>query len=461
MPESTWERLVEERKRRFLHRGMLFAGVSGISYGLYTAFLTLAQTQGVWGEWISGSAWGMGNPALSAFTVTFALAALAAAINDLFSGVWSVLVCAKNGQLNDLLMTIRSKPGIVMMACSAIGGPIATIAYVVALNAAAASGNPGVIVPIAALNCAIGTVLGRILFNQGLEAHKVAGVIVCLLASVLVGGTSYASIGPGVFFGCLFALIAAFGWGLEGCVAGFGTTLIDYRVGIAIRQSTAGILELFVAFPIFACIGEGFNEIGAIAGAAFTDPSLVLFLISGLFAMPAFSFWYKGNSMCGTSLGMACNGTYAFWGPLFIWLFMGVFGIGGHSADYPPLKAVQWVGALVMIAGIFLIAVNPAGNLQKEGSRTVARSKDPLTYAIILLFLDGRQRCAQDIISELKPVYLDHKLLTVPDVAEMLATAKENGLLDETGYEASGEELQLLYRINEYGRSMASRYLKR
>ena len=165
MPESTWERLVEERKRRFLHRGMLFAGVSGISYGLYTAFLTLAQTQGVWGEWISGSAWGMGNPALSAFTVTFALAALAAAINDLFSGVWSVLVCAKNGQLNDLLMTIRSKPGIVMMACSAIGGPIATIAYVVALNAAAASGNPGVIVPIAALNCAIGTVLGQLLLD--------------------------------------------------------------------------------------------------------------------------------------------------------------------------------------------------------------------------------------------------------------------------------------------------------
>lgn len=46
----------------------------------------------------------------------------------------------------------------MMMLCAAIGGPFATIAYVVALNSTTAASNPGVIVPIAALNCAIGTV---------------------------------------------------------------------------------------------------------------------------------------------------------------------------------------------------------------------------------------------------------------------------------------------------------------
>lgn len=75
-----------------------------------------------------------------------------------------------------------------MVLCAAIGGPFATIAYVVALNSATATGNPGVIVPIAALNCAIGTVLGRILFKQRLEAHKVAGVLVCLVAAGIIGG---------------------------------------------------------------------------------------------------------------------------------------------------------------------------------------------------------------------------------------------------------------------------------
>ena len=63
--------------------------------------------------------------------------------------------------------------------------------------------------------------------------------------------------------------------------------------------------------------------------------------------------------MCGAALGMACNGMYAFWGPFFIWVILGALNIGGMAADYPPLSAIQWAGALIMIVGIFLIAVNP------------------------------------------------------------------------------------------------------
>lgn len=175
--------------------------------------------------------------------------------------------------------------------------------------------------------------------------------------------------GPEALFGCLFAFLTAFGWGFEGCVAGFGTVLIDYRIGIAIRQLTAGLLEFIIAFPILATIGDGFATVSAMVSAVATDPAILLFAISGFFAMPAFSFWYKGNSMCGTALGMACNGMYAFWGPFFIWLIMGVLNAGGMSTNYPPLSAEQWIGALIMVAGIFCIAINPLTVLkQKEAS---------------------------------------------------------------------------------------------
>ncbi len=362
--------LREERKRKYFVRGIAFAVASGICYGLYTGFLTLAETQGVWGEWFVGAEWGNGQAALSAFVITFALAALAAGINDLISGIWSVLVCAKNRQLGDFWKTMKSKPGLVMMVCAAIGGPFATIAYIIGLNSATAAGNPGVIVPIAALNCAIGAVLGRIFFKQTLNAHKVVGIAICLLAAALIGGTSFAAMGPEALMGCLFAFLAAFGWGFEGCVAGFGTILIDYRIGIAIRQVTAGVLELFVVFPLLMVFGGGMELLGAVSSAAATSPALLFFLISGFFAMPAFSFWYKGNSMCGTALGMACNGMYAFWGPFFIWIILGVLNIGGMAADYPPLSSMQWIGALIMVVGIFCIAVNPAELLRsnkKEG----------------------------------------------------------------------------------------------
>ena len=361
--------LREERKRKYFVRGIAFAVASGICYGLYTGFLTLAQTQGVWGEWFAGSEWGGGQAALGAFAVTFALAALAAGINDFISGIWSLIVCAKNRQLADLWKTVKSKPGLVMMLCAAIGGPFATIAYVVALNSATAAGNPGVIVPIAALNCAIGAVLGRLFFKQTLNAHKVAGIAICLLAAALIGGTSFATMGPGALMGCLFAFLAAFGWGFEGCVAGFGTILIDYRIGIAIRQVTAGVLELFMVFPLLMLFGGGAEALGSVAKAAFTSPAMLFFLISGFFAMPAFSFWYKGNSMCGTALGMACNGMYAFWGPFFIWIIMGVLNIGGMAADYPPLSSAQWIGALYHGCGHFLHCGQSrrVASLEKEG----------------------------------------------------------------------------------------------
>lgn len=69
--------LRKQRHRSFMMKGIAFAVASGICYGLYTAFLTLGETQGVWGAWFAGEAWN-GNAPLSAFAITFTLAALAA-----------------------------------------------------------------------------------------------------------------------------------------------------------------------------------------------------------------------------------------------------------------------------------------------------------------------------------------------------------------------------------------------
>lgn len=461
------------QKREFFRRGITFAVMSGVCYGLYTGFLTLAETQGPWGMWFGD------GTGLSAFTVTFALAALAAGLNDLWSGVWSVVSCAVHGQLGDLGKTVRTKPGHVMMLCAVVGGPLATVCYVVGLNSATAAGAPGIIVPIAALNCAIGAVLGRVLFKQKLAPHAVAGIVVCLAAGMLIGGASFASVGSEALVGCLFAFLAAFGWGFEGCVAGFGTVLIDYRIGIAIRQVTAGVLELMVMFPVLAAIGDGWSSVPTLLGTALSDPSLLIFAVSGLFAMPAYSFWYKGNSMCGTALGMACNGMYAFWGPFFIWVILGVLNVGGMGASYPPLTVAQWAGALIMVFGIFVIAVSPASlfgrresvGVTPEAERPVdagacsrfrvVDSSLPLYYSILRYFEDGAIGDAVGVVHALQSAYAGSRQLTESHVGEALATAKENGLLDEVGCEQGDDErLRVLYRMNDFGREMVTRYIR-
>ncbi len=84
----------------------------------------------------------------------------------------------------------------------------------------------------------------------------------------------------------------------------------------------------------------------------------------------------------------------------------------------------------------------------------------PLYYAIIKHFEDGKRDCAQGVVSSLAPAYHGHKLLNVKDVSEALATAKENGLLDEVdcALDADGE-LAISYAITDFGADMVRKYI--
>ena len=344
--------LLQARLRRtHVKQGVAAALVSGLAYGLYTAFVAKATGTGVWGQWYAGP--------LPALTIVL-LGALAAAINDTISAVWGVLIALAKGKLGDLVRCLRTKPGVVMMLCALIGGPVAGTAYIVALRMAGS-----LIIPIAALCPAIGALLGRLLFRQSLNARMLVGVFVCVGASMLIGSVSLQD-GPSgaTFVGCVIALIAAFGWGLEGCVAGVGTTLIDHEIAVAIRQTTSGLTNLFILVPVLAVVGGDTTHTVALVGQAITDgPAMLLFVVSGFCALFAFGLWYQGNGRCGAALGMACNGTYSFWGPFFCWILLGVISGGAGWA----LAPVAWVGAVVMAAGIFLIAVDPVAWLARRG----------------------------------------------------------------------------------------------
>lgn len=85
----------------------------------------------------------------------------------------------------------------------------------------------------------------------------------------------------------------------------------------------------------------------------------------------------------------------------------------------------------------------------------------PLYYAIIKHFKNGTVDCAQGVVKALEPEYSGYKLLTLNDVAEALATAKENGILEETVYAIDGNnQLVTNYRMTEFGKDMVDRYIK-
>ncbi|WP_346884260.1 hypothetical protein [Clostridium sp. UBA4395] len=339
----------------FLKKGISIALFSGLMYGFYSAFLTLGMTKGVWGDW-----YGANTAGLSAVAITYVLGALGSAVNDTCSAVWAVIYATVKGKLGDFFRCLKTKPGAVMILAALIGGPISSTAFVVALQMAGS-----IVIPITALCPAIGAILGRILFKQKLDKRMMLGIFICVVSSFMIGSTSIGGDAPaGMFLGICIAFIAALGWGFEGCVAGYGTSMIDSEIGITIRQATSGLSNLIILVPLFGMIfGDGIKFSTNLVSQAFTSgPAMIWFALSGLCAFVSYMSWYNGNSMCGAALGMACNGTYSFWGPFCCWIILGVIG-GMDGWALPP---IVWISAVLMMFGILVIAMNPMDLFKKK-----------------------------------------------------------------------------------------------
>lgn len=348
--ESVNSELVNAKNKlssSFFKRGIIIGLISGLFYGLYSAFITLGMSTGIWSEWYGAKS------VLPAFAVVYLLGALGAAINDTISAVWAIIIAAIKGKLGDFFRTVMTKPGRMISMAAIAGGPIAATAYVISLQLAGS-----IVIPITALCPAIASILSRILYKQKLTARTILGISICFLASFMIASTGFGGEAPsGLILGMIIAFVAALGWGIEGCVAGYATCMVDYEIGITIRQITSGLTNLIILVPIFAIMsGGGLGLSFNLFTAAVSDGSaMVWFIISGFLSVYCFNLWYKGNSMCGTALGMACNATYSFFSPLCTWVILGII-VGQEGWTLAP---IAWAAAVVMSFGILVMAVNP------------------------------------------------------------------------------------------------------
>ena len=357
----------QAQEKSYRKKGIFIALMSGFLYGGYTAFMTQGMATGVWVDYYGGTGVAAG---LSAFALVYTLSAVGAAVNDICSAVWTLIYAAIIGRLGDFARSINTKPGRILIVAAIIGGPLASTAYVIGLQMAGS-----IIVPIAALNAAIGAIIGRIIYKQKLSGGMILGIVICFAAAVIIGLFGYGIPEGGLagifgnmsgeaVIGIIAAFCAALGWGIEGAVGGYACCMVDTEIAICIRQCTSGIVNAVILCSLLAMIGgDGIGSGLVLVGHALADgPSIWMFIVAGIFASWSFKFWYKGASMCGAALGMGCNGTYAFWGPLYCLVICGlIFGGEGWNIAWPG-----WVGAITMVIGIFVLAISQQKATEKE-----------------------------------------------------------------------------------------------
>ena len=84
----------------------------------------------------------------------------------------------------------------------------------------------------------------------------------------------------------------------------------------------------------------------------------------------------------------------------------------------------------------------------------------PLYFAIMKHFESGKADCVEGVMDALRSDYGTYKLFTEKDIEESLATAKENGLLDECYWLLyKNGNLKVFYQANDFGKDMIAKYL--
>ena len=145
--------------KKFRISGIANGLISGLTYGIYSTLVMVA----------SGF-----DPLVSAAGF-LAAPFVCSGLNDLFAGIWLLIYNAKQGRLKELLRTLKTKPGQMLVIGFLLGGPIANGAYLIGLAMAGAYA-----IPISATCSLFGALFAWIFLKQRPTKRVVFGMVLCV-----------------------------------------------------------------------------------------------------------------------------------------------------------------------------------------------------------------------------------------------------------------------------------------
>ncbi|MDR2846143.1 MAG: DMT family transporter [Candidatus Methanoplasma sp.] len=328
-------------------KGTSYGLISGFSYGVNGLILTLAFTYCT-----------PLSIAESFLAANFIAPLITLIFNDAFCALWATGYNVIFGRRKELVRALRTRPGKILFIAAIIGGPIAQGGYYIGLSTAGLAYTAG----ISALFVVVGPILARIFLRQVIGKRVYLGIFICVAGSIIMCYVAPDGIDSSLFYlGILCAFMAAVGWGAEGVIASFGTSVIDPGIAVTIRwisSSTLSALIFIPALTIIAVSGD-FSGASMFADIISNPVTLGVLAVAGLAGAGCGIGWYTAGNMVGAGKGCALNSTYVAWGILLAIVFLG-----------QAITAQVVVGGALVLAGAILVSWNP-GELFRKGDKIV------------------------------------------------------------------------------------------
>lgn len=323
--------LIVKKNSAYVKKGIFWGLLSGILCG----FLTIFEDRGLALEPFSG----LDSLALFAVPVIFGCLQDAASCLCVFG------FNLANGKAAEYVRAVKTKPFLLLTISAIIGGPGAACFYLAGVYFA----GPFYPVVLSATFPAMGAVLSRIVLKEKISKRGWLGIAVAVIGAMVVSmgsGSMDISAYPHFTLGCIFGLLAAVGWAVEGVVSNAGMDFIDPEVANGLRYTISLIFYLLIGIPFISGVGlKGYS----ILASALHGKVLFYVFMAGAVEGIGYYYYYKANNACGVARAQTFNSTYTAWSCI-------ICAVVYHEA----LALNFWVGLLLVIGGGVLIAGKPS-----------------------------------------------------------------------------------------------------